>query len=207
MSKILSFFLMASIVMSCASAYHPITPASVNYSNTNTKDDVSFSYHYDVLREHANKKYAKREPLKAIKVVAITITNSSSKPLTIGANAKLFSGDNEVVLIDPLTVHKELKQGVPVYLLYLLMTPITLNVGTTDSHGARSTNHTPIGYVLGPGLTLLNMLIAGGANQKFLKELTDYSLINKTIEPGQKVYGLIGIRDVGYNPLILKRID
>lgn len=45
------------------------------------------------------------------------------------------------------------------------------------------------------------MLAAGSANQNFLRELMQYNIINKTIESGQTVYGLIGIRDHGYNPI------
>jgi hypothetical protein len=88
-----------------------------------------------------------------------------------------------------------LKQGVPVYLLYLLLTPMNLYTGD---------DVTPIGLVLGPGIAFGNMIGAGGANQNFLKELESFNLMNKSIQPGETLYGIIGIRDSGYNPITIK---
>jgi hypothetical protein len=51
------------------------------------------------------------------------------------------------------------------------------------------------------------MVGAGGANQNFLKELNTFNLINKTIKPGETVYGIIGIRDIGYNPINIKVLN
>jgi len=85
-----------------------------------------------------------------------------------------------------------IKQKVPFYLFYLLLTPTQLTVNE-DSF--------PIGYVLGPGLAAGNMAVASTANSRLKKELTDFDLFGKTIKPGQTLYGLIGIPEGGFLPL------
>jgi hypothetical protein len=45
------------------------------------------------------------------------------------------------------------------------------------------------------------MIGAGAANQHFLRDLTEHNMINKTIEPGKPTFGLIAIRDNGYNAI------
>ncbi len=193
--------LLGLFCVSCASSYKPIIPISVNYPNTEEKDGIALSYRFDVLRERGNKKYAKKEIKKSIKVVAIRITNNSDSPITVGSNVKIFSGNSEVRLIEPMIVQKELRQIVPAYLLYLLLTPINLTISKSDNNGKVETDSYPIGLGIGPGISIINMAVAGGANKGLLEELNQFNQINKTILPGQSSYGLIGIRDVGYSPL------
>jgi hypothetical protein len=84
------------------------------------------------------------------------------------------------------------------------LTPTQLTTGssTINSNGTiSSASRLPIGLILGPGIAFGNMAVAGTANQNFLRELNEYNLINKTITPGQTVFGLIGVNDIGYNPV------
>jgi hypothetical protein len=183
------------LLFSCASSYKPLQPNYSLYSNTTKLEGIDFSYRLGVLREKGNKKYAKREDRKAIRLASVKITNNTPSAFVIGQDVGFYTGNSEFILLDPKTLHKELKQGVPEYLLYLLLTPMQFHSGD-DS--------TPIGLVIGPGLALGNMLGAGGANQNFLKELNTFNVINKTVEPGQTVYGIIGVRDNGFNPITIK---
>jgi len=48
------------------------------------------------------------------------------------------------------------------------------------------------------------MLIAGDANTKLLDELRLYNLIGRDIKPGETVYGIIGVRDIGYSPITVE---
>lgn len=59
---------------------------------------------------------------------------------------------------------------------------------------------------LGPGLTLLNVTTASSANNKFMRELGLYNILYRDILPGETVYGLIGIRGAGFNPLYIELI-
>lgn len=201
MKKIILFTLL--VLCGCASGYRSIRPNSTFYQDSDNYSGLEFSYRMGVLSEHRNKKYAKREDKKGIRVVAVKLVNNTNRPLVVGEDFRFYTGNSELVLIDPSIVHAELKQGVPIYLLYLLMSPIQLY--TSDEQG--NVRSTPIGLFLGPGIAFGNMLGAGAANQSFLRELLQFSVINKTIEPGNTLFGLIGIRDNGYNPIRLRFAD
>jgi hypothetical protein len=203
MGKVFIGISLGFFLCSCATSYKQIQPSTLTYSGSSSEGGVTLGYRYDVLREKGNKKYAKRESLRGIRVIAVKIANNSSTALTIGQNCSLMSAVGPVSIVDPSVVHVQLKQGVPIYLLYLLMTPLQFNV-TRSSGNSVETSSTPIGFVLGPALAIGNMAAAGGANQNFLRELEKYNLANKTINPGETVYGLIGIRDIGVNPLRLQ---
>lgn len=198
MNKLIQPFLaiiIGIIFTSCASSYHTINPSNVHYQASGINHDVEFSYKYDVLNERGNKKYAKKETQKLVKVVAIKLVNHSDQSFVFGKDLKVHSNNNPVSILEPLVIHKQLKQSVPIYLLYLLLTP--MNLYTEDSS-------TPIGLVVGPGIAGGNMGMAAGANANFKKELESNFLNGRTIEAGETVYGLIGIMESGYNPLSLK---
>ncbi len=199
------------LLSNCASTYKPLNPDRQYYSNKSVNSEIEFYYKYSVLREQKNKKYTKKEDKKAIHVVAIKIKNNSSQVITLGENAKIYAGeDSELALIDPNVVYTELKQGVGIYALYLLLLPTQVNFSrsTTNSFGSgvqqSNTSSFPLGIILGPGLALGNGFVAYSANQKFKNELLTFNLIGKKIQPKETVYGLIGIRDTQYSPLILK---
>ncbi|MFM9841287.1 MAG: hypothetical protein ACKVOQ_23685 [Cyclobacteriaceae bacterium] len=204
--RLLASVLFILMFSSCASTYKSLKPSSSYFGNAEEVNGVKFSYKQGVLAETRNKKYAKREISKAVKVVSVKIVNNSDKNLVIGQNTKFYTGNSELRLIEPNTIHQQLKQGVPIYLLYLLLSPTQLTTGssTINNNGTiTSASTTPIGLILGPGIAIGNMAVAGTANQNFLRELNEFNLINKTIAPGQTVFGLIGINDIGYNPVRL----
>lgn len=198
MKKTILFALLA--LCGCASGYKSIKPDITYYQSREDYSGVELSYRMGILSEHRNKKYAKREDKKGIRVVAVRLMNNTNSPLVVGEDFRFYTGDSELPLLDPSIVHAELKQGVPIYLLYLLLSPMQLY--TSDEQG--NVDATPIGLFIGPGIAVGNMLGAGAANQNFLRELMQYNIINKTIEPGETVFGLIGIRDNGYNPISLR---
>jgi len=180
---------------SCAASYKPINPSKVLYPSVDNSDQ--FSYKYNVLRLAGNKKLAKKEDKYNVRIVAIRIVNTSNRVLRYGYNFDFYSGDYKARLLEPEVVSVNVKQSVPIYLLYLLLTPMTFET---------SSSSIPIGYVLGPGITAGNMIIAGSANKRFREELIEYSIIDREIKPGETFYGLIGISDNTYMPLTLQMI-
>jgi hypothetical protein len=193
----------------CASSYKPINPVSVNYTTSNLDDGISFSYRYDVLGEAGNKKYSRHEKTSFVKLVAVKITNLTGQKINLGSDVSFFAGTKIIYPLDPLIIKSELKQGVGVYLLYLLLTPVNLYTTNSSSNGgyySSSTQTYPIGYILGPGISLGNILVSSSANQNFQQELLEYN-INKDVENGQTIYALVGFRDIGYEPLTLKLKD
>lgn len=193
------------ILGSCASSYKPIIPENINYTAKTESDQILMEYKYDVLLERNNKKYAKREKKKFVQVAAVKITNNSDQAITLGEKTTFMAGNNYFTPLDPTITHSQLKQGVPIYLLYLLMSNGQLVTEETYVNGTKTGQKSfPIGLILGPGLTAYNMIKAGSANQKFLAELQKYQIQNKRIMPGETVYGLISIPNSSYNPLYLK---
>lgn len=168
-----------------------IHPQSLNYYSSNEKDNVKLEYKYNVLE----KKYLKKELKNGIRLAAVKITNNSQKDYIFGKDLQItYSNGNHVNIMESDKVFIRLKQGVPIYALYLLLTPMNFYTTETNSNGFQEeTSSTPIGLVVGPGLAAGNMIAAGSANKNFKTELLEYNLLGKTIKAGNTVYGIIGI--------------
>lgn len=195
--KITLLFIAISTLTNCASGYKMIEPKSINYVSTNETDNVKLEYKYDLL----DKKYAKKEVKKEVKLVAIKITNNSEKDLMFGRDAKLtYENGTEIFVMENEKVFKTLKQSPASYLWYLLLTP--MNLYTTEN--GEQTSSTPIGLAVGPGLAGGNMIAAGSANKKFKTEMLEYNINGTLIKKGETKYGLIGIKSDSFDALKLK---
>ncbi|RTY67714.1 hypothetical protein EKL97_12775 [Flavobacterium sp. LS1P28] len=194
-------FLLSIVILlnSCASGYKPIQPASLNYISNNTLHGVTLEYKYDLL----NKKYAKKETKKGLRLVAVKVKNNTEKDLVFGKDIKLnFESGNELYLLENEKTFKSLKQSPASYLFYLLLSPIQFFTTKTNSNGmTEQTSSTPIGLIIGPGLALGNMIVASNANKKFKTELNDYSINGKIIKKGETVFGLITFQSDNYGAI------
>ncbi len=82
---------------SCASGYKMIEPKSINYVSTNETDNVKLEYKYDLL----DKKYAKKELKKDVRLVAVKITNNSEKDIMFGGDTKLtYENGTEIYVME-----------------------------------------------------------------------------------------------------------
>ncbi len=188
------------LLSSCAATYNPIKPPTVKFaSHSVDPNGLKLSYRYDVLRENRNKRYAKKEDKRGIRLVAVEITNQTDSNLTIGKDIVFYSGDDQVVPLESSVIQKTLRQSVPSYLPYLLLTFTTLTVTTPTT-----IENYRIGYVLGPVLTIGNVAVAASSNGKLANELEGYNLFDIEIPAGATVNGLIGIYSPGYNPLSVR---
>lgn len=183
---------------SCAASYRPVMPNTLHYPESTTQGD-NFWYKYDVLVLSHNRKLARKEFNSAVRVVAVKIYNNTGQTLKYGVNYKLYSGDQEAEVLAPAETAHYIRETVPLYLLYLLFTPMTL---TTNNGTSSST--LPIGLIIGPALTGINVGVAATANSHFRNELEQYNLVNTEIKPGETVYGLIGIMARDYGTLSMK---
>ncbi|WP_347158557.1 hypothetical protein [Pontibacter chitinilyticus] len=200
-------FLVAAILCctSCASSYHAVHPQSINYGAKVESNDIVLQYKYDVLAEAGNKKYAKKEKQHFVQVVAVKITNNSDHVIDATNDLKFFAGQNQFAPIAPELAQRQLKQGVPIYLLYLLFTPMQLTTTTGGLNGVSpETNTFPLGVILGPGLTLFNVVRASSANKLLLRDLQSYNIANRQLMPGETLYGLVTISNSGYNPITIQ---
>lgn len=189
------FFLAIFFLSSCAANYKMINPRGVNYQANSNDENVFFSYKYNVLEESGNKKYAKKERKKNLSVVAVKLVNNKTVPIKFAEDVKIYSGNEIVLPVESEIVKNELKQIAPLYLLYSLL---WVTIYDCDSNGFDcSVTPIPVGLAIGLG----NMAVAGSANQNFLRELMANDILHREIQPGETVYGLIGVKDTGYNPL------
>ncbi|MEM6830762.1 MAG: hypothetical protein AAF551_09625 [Bacteroidota bacterium] len=194
--KFLRVFPLIILVSSCASSYQLINPRSVNYYGRVEDSGVIFEYKYNVLKESGNKKYAKRELRKDLQVVSMKITNNSSETISFAEDVEIHCSGRPIVPVDPEIVVAQLKQPVPIYLLYLLL---WLTVSDCQNNECDVTP-IPIGLPIGVG----NMIVANNANFKFRAELQAANVLSKKIEPGKAAYGILSFKSTGYNPLTFK---
>jgi len=184
---------------SCAAGYHPINPPTVHYTAHDVTEDISFSYKYDVLMENSNKKYARKEDKQGVRLIAVKLTNNTSQPINVSNDLTFYSGENQVLLMAPATIKALLKQSAATSLLFLALTPFNLIVISGNSASV-----IPVGLVLGPAMAIGNTSAASGANKKFYRELVSYNILEQNIQPGETIYGLIGIRETAFNPLYVE---
>lgn len=201
--KITLLFFVASTLINCASGYKVISPKSINYVSTNEIGGVKLEYKYDLL----DKKYAKKELKKGVKLVAIKISNNSERDLMFGRDVKLsYENGTEIFVMENDNVFQTLKQSSASYLLYLLLTPVNLYISesTSSPYEEASSSVIPIGLVLGPGLAGGNMIAASSANTKFKTEMLENIIFGTVIKKGETKYGLIGIKANSFDSLKLK---
>lgn len=189
-SSINFLFIIISVILlsSCAGPYHAISPGQISYYANSNIDELDFSYKYNVMIERRNKKYARKEVRSGMNLVAVRITNKSSQKLVVKDDITFYSNGQPFIPMEPKVYTNTVKQQAGFYLFYLLLTPISLN--TYDEYG-NTESSTPIGLFIGPGIALGNLIGASQANQNMLREIERENIINKTIEPGQSVSGLM----------------
>ncbi|WP_207430800.1 hypothetical protein [Sabulibacter ruber] len=192
MKKIFTPLLYLSILFSssCASSYKPLRPETIKYEYSETSQDggISTSFAYDYLRKRGNKKYVKKEAKNALKVVSVKVVNNTNQPIDLRRDCRIFSGSQEIIPMDLAVAAHQLRQGVPIYLLYSLMfLNFTQEKSTTGYAPQKSSITIPIGVPISIG----NMMVASGANRRMKEEIIGNSILNKTVGPGETAYGTL----------------
>jgi hypothetical protein len=181
------FLLVVILFSSCASSYRSIHPQILNYSAASELDSVKIVYKYDVLQEKGNRKYAKKEVNKNMRLIAVRIENDRKRALDFKEDVRVYAGDKLLEPITNIDVYDELKQSPPAYVLYLLLSPIHLLAVNFNG----SPNIFPFGFIIGPTLATWNIIISAHANAKFKHEMEAYNILERKIKPGEIAYGLL----------------
>lgn len=184
---------------SCASGYQSIQPENLNYnSKKKSEEGISLEYKYDLLP----KKYAKKEKKNDVRLIALGITNNTDRQLVFGRDFQIaYEDGTNIMMLSKEKTFGDLKQKGAFHLLYLLLTPTNLTTSTTSNGYTQTQSFFPIGLILGPGLAGYNLIKASSANKRFKNDLENYNLIGKTLNPGEKKFGIIGIRSNAYDAL------
>ncbi|MFZ6009788.1 MAG: hypothetical protein ACOYXT_05510 [Bacteroidota bacterium] len=176
-------WLVACILMGCASAYRPVMPNRISYKESFEDNGLKLQYRYNILKEAGNKKYAAKESRSGIRLVAVEFTNNSEQTVTFGQNVGVFSGNRELVPLKPEEVRREIRQ---VAGLYMIWSAFWIVINNCDNDDCTSIP-LPVGALIGLG----NMSAAKAANRNMLHDLRRYDLSGKTIGPGETVYGIL----------------
>jgi hypothetical protein len=188
-----------ALTTSCAGTYTLIHPKTISsYTPSQSTGPVSMEYQFDALRlRRGNKKYIKKETKFGYRVAAVRLTNNGDREVNFTRDLNLYLGDRPIVPTSSAIAAHDLRQGVAIYLLYLLG-----NVTVGGTYDPR-TNTTSGGTFLPTGVLIAggNMLGAGSANGNLRKEFEAYDLTNRTIKPGETVYGIVSLRETSVAPL------
>ena len=188
-----------ALTTGCAGSYTAIQPSRIaTYVSSPSASPIELGYQFDALRQRGgNKKYIKKEAKRGYHVVAVRVTNKLSQDINFSRDVDFIYGDRPAVPTPSAVAAHDLRQGVAIYLLYLLLNP---TIGsTTDPRTGAITGGTTL--PLGPFIAGGNMLGAGGANGNLRKEFAAYDLTNRTIKPGETVYGIVSMRETSVAPI------
>lgn len=187
----------------CAGSYHAIRPERITSYQTATTPNapVEFAYQYSaLLTTGPNKKYVKKERKQGYQVVAVKVKNNTATDLLLGRDLELSFGNRVITPVPAMQATQDLKQGVAIYLLYLLL---NFQVGTVTSINGQIVEDNRVFIPTGPFIAGGNMLGASGANKNMRNEFLRYDLSNKVIHPGETVFGILSLRETNVAPLQL----
>jgi hypothetical protein len=187
------------LLTQCASFYHPIDPPTVEYTSIQEEEeDLGFSYQYDVLARRGNRKYSKKEKKHGFSILAVKVTNNTNRELNFARDIDLLIQRGTVYPAENEYTAHTIRQKIGFFLFYSLLT--YSETDCNSSAGCKTTVFIPFGIAIAAA----SMIIGGSANAKMRKEFNDYSLYTKSIAPGETVYGIVALRDLGYQPLKLR---
>ncbi|WP_426490810.1 hypothetical protein [Hymenobacter sp. 102] len=192
----------AATMSGCAGSYHAIRPDRLGNYQTATQAGapVEFEYRYSALLANgANKKYVKKERKQGYQVVAVKVKNNTSTDLNFSRDLELTFGDRPIMPVPSVQAASDLKQGVAIYLLYVL--GIGQIGGTRDPYTGQTTGGTIFPW--GPVAAAGNMIGASSANKNMRNEFAKFDLTNKVIRPGETAYGIVPLRETSVAPLKL----
>lgn len=193
----------AASLTNCAGSYHAIRPERItSYQNaTPAGAPVEFSYRYSALLSTGpNKKYIKKERQRGYQVVAVQVKNNTNADLNFSRDLELTFGDRPIMPVPGVQAANDMKQGVAIYLLYLLL---NFQVGSVTTMNGQIVKDNRAFLPTGPFIAGGNMLGASAANKNMRNEFVKYDLTNKVLRPGETVYGILPIRETNVAPLKL----
>jgi hypothetical protein len=196
--------LIVTLFSGCAASYHTIFPNAIRFPSMVTEDGVQLSYQYDILRSSGNNRYGAKEEKKGLRLIALKIKNLADTSICLSRDYDLFSGDIKIIPLESSAISGRLKQKVWPYYFYMLMTLVRIDYMVTTPTTI-TTGTIPVGWALGPGLTLLNTMKASSSNRKLYYNLNQTAIWNRVIKTGETAYGLIGIEGPEVRPIHLRK--
>lgn len=202
-TRLATVLAVTTLLSGCAGSYSAIRPERITtyQSAAPAGAPVDFSYRYSALLTNgANKKYVKKERKRGYQVVAVQIKNNTSTELNFSRDLELTFGDRPIMPVPSVQAAQDLKQGVAIYLLYVLL---NFNFGGVTTVNGQVVEDNRTFIPTGPFIAAGNMIGASAANKNMRTEFAQYDLTNKVIRPGETVYGIMALRETNVAPLKL----
>ena len=181
--------MMIASIISCAPAYYPIEPLSINFEEgrkVEVDSNLTIIYKYDIQKESGNNKYARIEKRNGLSLLALLIINESPDTLFV---------PQDIIFLD---------QEYPIEALELEELEIL-----TQLYEKGSEKESAVDFEWPWWVTLTNgagFLLSGiPADTKFMHEMEEYYLVYSYVEPGAQVSGLIALPIERNTPLAIQR--
>lgn len=189
------------LCLSCASSYKAISPQTLYYPAMEENENLVYGYQYDVLSLSHNRRYAKKEKKRGIRLMGVKITNLTDRTLVFRDDVVVRMGDRIVYPLSTDHVRKQIRQIVPLYLLYSFLT-----INISDCNGTPTGGYDCDQRVIpiGVGIAAANVAVAANANAQFRRELQMYNVYDKEIKPGQTIHGLMAMYSEYTAPLTFR---
>lgn len=175
---------------SCASTYKPVTLDQFSYDDDQISNGVQVSYAHNLQYMSKNRWYTKKEKKFGMIAVAVKVENKTNESIQLYPENFRVLGPNGVArrLYTPVEYGEKVRQRTGRHLLHALYGP-WIFTWETDSYGNIDTNviFLPVGAVIGIG----NAIRASKANRINVENLDRTAIWNKTVEPGEVVYGTL----------------
>jgi hypothetical protein len=166
-------------------------PGLIYMDSKTVNDSLRISYRYGIQEATGNRRYANKEKAHGLSAVAVKIENLSTVPLSLSRTTfKVYSAAGDKQVISPSSYSSKIKQRVGLHMLHALWGPWGIS-WSEDEYGERDVSgfYIPIGAIVGIG----NAVRASNANKNNLANMEQNEIWNKTIAPGQTIYGLMAI--------------
>lgn len=189
---------------SCTTKYQSIAPRQFKYPEAVYSDGVGFTYNYEVFTSKYNRGFKRKELKNEIQIVGVRITNYTDSILTLGDNLQIYADTTPIEIVTPEIAGQRLRQDNALFMLYLLLGPLKLK-STNKNDLEKKEKAFPVGFIIGPSLSLASYGSTAFANEKFKKELLLFSPKGKAIMPKSELTGLIAIKVKKPLPLKIKQ--
>jgi hypothetical protein len=186
-------FFLAVLLSGCATRFSEFSPSTFSYKSSSTVDSLEYSLCFNILEKTGNTRYSKIEKKKNLELVAVRVVNHSSSPLMLTEeNFKFLSGGFNIVYVTPEDYYLQVKRHPGYYFFWLFANPsYTKTTVTSGGYGSPHVNQKIIVIPLGIPIAIYNYALARNSNNHFRKNLQEYALLKKTLQPEEIVYGYI----------------
>lgn len=163
--------------MACASSYKGTQLENHKQGIEIEQNQVKVSVDFGLPELHRTEDYREHMADEGILVAAVTIANNSSNTLVLNGNLMFTDGDKKFLALKGQYAYSELRQPTGEFFWYMLLTPV---------------------YLIGPVLTVINVIPSYNANALLEKELMTNNLVGKSIAPNSTLSGFVAFRKTSF---------